>query len=302
MLDIIESKGGVPAMQSQHAILATMADAVVADWGEERRIQIHKGSPFAETLDSARLPDRDLWFKSYFGGRLGMLLASIVDSAYRLDLVLAAPSPAGVSVVEYHILRPMLEYTYRLLYLVQLEIGVHDREQRAIEDWYSDCQQFRRIAPKHQHVELGKYFTKWEPILTQWYTELTGRSKIRNPRIQDIFNQVGMPESGWPTDLGGNPGNPAYPSGFSISSAIEHGNLWAVRRYGMNNPSEIRVERPGLDDRTLLQIQDLACRLLQCAYASCKQFADLGTGGATMIKLGKHLADIGEMEAALETE
>ena len=115
MLGIMEITEDVPAMQSQNRILTTMADAVVADWGEERRIRIHKESPFAETLDSARLPDRDLWFKSSFGGRLEVLLASIVDSAYRLDLVLAAPSPAGVSVVEYHILRPMLEYTYRLL-------------------------------------------------------------------------------------------------------------------------------------------------------------------------------------------
>ena len=149
-------------MQRHHGILTEMADAVVADWGDERRIRIHKESPYAETLDSARLPERDKWFKSYFGGRLGVLLASIVDSAYRLDLVLASPSPAGVSVVEYHILRPMLEYAYKLLNLVQVEIGVQDREQRAIEDWYSDCRQFRRISPIHQHLEHQRYFNKWE--------------------------------------------------------------------------------------------------------------------------------------------
>lgn len=289
-------------MQGRHGILTAMADAVVADWGEERRLRIDKESPFAATLDRARLPDRDEWFKSYFGARLGVLLASIVDSAHRLDLVLAAPSPAGVSVVEYHILRPMLEYAYKLLNLVQVEIEVQDREQRAIEDWYSDYRQFRRISPTHQHVEHERYFTKWEPVLTQWYTELTGYRKIREVTSLEVFNQVGMPESGWPLELGGKRENPVYRSGYSIYSAIEHGNLWAVRRYGMNHPSDIPLERNGLDDMTVLHIQDAAGRLLQCSYAAFKQFAQMGSGGAVMNKLGQHLSVIWEMKAALETE
>jgi len=296
---MIESKKGVPVMQGQIGILTVMADAVVADWGEDRRFRIDKESPFAETLDSIRLPDRDAWFKSYFGSRLGVLLAIIVDSAYRLDLMLAAPSPAGVSIVEYHILRPMLEYAYKLLNLVQVEIVVKDREQRAIEDWYSDYRQFRRISLTHQHVEHQRYFTKWEPVLTQWYTELTGCSKIREVTSLEIFNRVGMPDSGWPLDAGGKRENPVYRTGYSVYSAVEHGNLWAVQRYGMNNPSDIPLERNGLDDMTLLHIQDAAGRLLQTSYASFKQFAQLGAGGTVMTELEQHLAVIWEMKAAL---
>ena len=302
MLEVIERKLEVPVMQMQHGILTAMADAVVADWGEERRLRIDKESPFAKTLDSIRLPDRGEWFKGYFCGRLGVLLASIVDSAYRLDLVLGAPSPAGVSVVEYHILRPMLEYAYKLLNLVQVEIGVQDRERRAIEDWYSDYRQFRRISPTHQHVEHERYFTRWEPVLTQWYTELTACSKIREVTSLEIFNQVGMPDSGWPLDLPGKRENPVYRSGYSVYSAVEHGNLWAVRRYGMNLPSDIPLERNGLDDMALLHIQDVAGSLLQSSYASFKQFAQLGAGGAVMNKLGQHLAVIWEMMAELEAK
>ena len=126
--------------------------------------------------------------------------------------------------------------------------------------------------------------------------------KIREVSSLDIFNQVGMPESGWPTDLGCKPENPVYRSGYSIFSAIEHGNLWAVRRYGMNQPSNIPLERSGLDDRTLLHIQDAAGRLLQCSYASLKQYAQMGAGGTIMNQLGQHLAVIQEMEAALIME
>ena len=52
----------------------------------------------------------------------------------------------------------------------------------------------------------------------------------------------------------------------------------------------------------MLQIQDIAGRLLKCGYASFRQFAELGAGGTTMNNLGRHLAVIWEMEAALELE
>ena len=222
-------------MQRQNRILTAMADAVLADLGEERRLRIDKESPFAKALDSIRLPERDKWFKSYLCGRLSVLLASIVDSAYRLDLVLAAPSPAGVSVVEYHILRPMLEYTYKLLNLVQVEIEVRDREQRAIEDWYSDYQQFRRIPPTFQHMELEQYFTKWRPILTQWYKELTDNSKIRDVKILDIFNQVGMPDSGWPQNRWREIREPRLP--VRIFSLLSYRTRKSLGRPSLRNES-----------------------------------------------------------------
>ena len=249
----------------------------------------------AETLDSPRTVERDLWFKGYFPERLRLLLASIVDSAYRLDIVLSAPSPAGVSVVEYNILRPMLEYTYKLFNLVQVEIGIHDREQRAIEDWYSDRKQLSRISTEHQRPEDREYFTKWEPILTHWYAELTGAQQIREVTLVRVMNRFGKPDDGWDCELGNRSENPAYRSGYSIYSAIEHCNLWAVRRYAMNDSQNTPLNRNGLDDKTLLQIQDIAGTLLQCSYASFTQFAHIGAGGAMMNKLGQHLVAIRSM-------
>ena len=269
----------------QQGILTEMAALIVDDWGEDRKLRIHEGSAFAEALASPRLPRRSEWFNSYLGARIGVLLAGVVDGAYRLDTVLAAPSPAGVSVVEYHILRGMLEYTYRLFHLVQLEITVKDREKRAIEDWHSGYLQFRRISSQNQPAGFESKFVEWEPVLTAWYAELTGSSKIRTPTVRAIFDEAGMPESWWPTDRSGNAINPVYQSGYSLFSAVEHGNLWAVQSFGMGDPKAIEVDRPGLDDAASIKIQELASRWLLATYAATTQFFSPGVPASMMNKL-----------------
>ena len=284
----------------QQGILTAMADIVISDWGEDRAVRIHRMSPFAETLDSPRSPKRDEWFKAYFGRRVGVLLACIVDCAYRMDVVLTAPSPAGVSVVEYHILRPMLEYTYRLFDLVQLEIGVRDREQRAIENWYSDYRQFSRVAQNNQPEGYGSYYAKWEPVLTAWYAELTGNPKIPDINVRNIFDRAGIPESWWPTDLGGKLVNPAYQSGYGLFSAVEHGNLWAVQGYSMHDPVGISLDRPGLDDQTLRKLASIAGTYLLCSYGSVSQFVGIGVNSSVMNKLESCLDVIRQLPGTID--
>lgn len=284
----------------RQGILTAMADIVVADWGNERRLRVHENSQCAEVLDTVRSPERDEWFKGYFVNTLGILLAGIVDCAYRLDTVLAAPSPAGVSVVEYHIQRPMLEYTYRLFDLVQMEIDVSEREKRAIEHWFADYQQFKAFDPKHQTIEQSSYFDKLEPVLSDWYRQLTNRDKIKYLHPVDIFGRTEHDKKGWPTNLKGTPVNPAYLTGYSLFSAVGHGNLWAVQRYGMNDPSMLYLERNGLDDKTLLKIQAVAGTFLQLAYASVKQFVGLDVDASLMNRLGSHLALIQQLQATID--
>ena len=281
-------------------ILTAMADVVVADWGDDRELQVRDGSPFSEVLESARSPERNEWFRIYFDNRLRILLTSIVDSAYRLDSVLSSPSPAGVSVVEYNILRPMLEYHYRLFSLVQWEIEVADREQRAIEEWNADYKQFRRVAQIFQAEEQKKYFAKWEPILKVWYAELTGSDNIRELNVRSIFDRAGIPELGWPTDAGNNPINPLYQSGYSLFSAVEHGHLWAIQHLGMNDPNMVTLARPGLDDATILKLQAVGGTFLQYAYESAKQFTTGVLDVGLMNRLGSYLSTIGKMQVELE--
>ena len=284
----------------QQGILTAMADIIVADWGEERKLRIRESSLCAETLDSTRLPERDEWFREYFFNRIVILLASIVDGAYRLDTVLATPSPVGVSVVKYQILRLMLEYLYKLSDLVQVEIQAGEREKRAIEHWSTDYRQFMRSAPKHQAVEHAKYFTKWRPELSTWYTELTGFAKIHEPTVRQIFDRTGGPEDWWPTDLSGKAVNPAYQLGYSLFSALEHGNLWALQRYAMDNSNVINLDRPGFDGTDGLRLQANAGACLQCAYALVKQF--LGWDIASIMnKLGSCLGLIQQLQADIET-
>lgn len=194
----------------------------------------------------------------------------------------------------------MLEYQYRLFSLVQWEIEVSDREQRAIEEWNADYKQFSRVAQIFQAGEQKRYFAKWEPVLKAWYAELTGSEKIRGPSVRDIFDRAGIPEPDWPTDAGNNPINPLYQSGYSVFSAVEHGHLWAIQRLGMNDADAVPLDRPGLDDATILKLQAVGGTLLQSAYGSTKQFASGFLDSGLMNKLGSYLSDIDKMQVDLE--
>lgn len=283
-------------------ILTEMADIVVADLGDDRRLEIQDGSAFAEVLGSQRTRERDAWFRGYFGNRIVALLASIIDSAYRLDTVLATPSPAGISVVEYNILRPMYEYEYKLFRLVKLENKVSDREQFAIEDWKVDYRQFQKVASEIQVGEQMRQFEKWEAILNAWYKELTCSERIREPSVRDIFDEIVEPESWWPKDRGDNPINPVYLSAYSVLSAVEHANLWAMQKLTMSDPSATSTRGAVLDDATSLSLQAAAGTILQLAYGSIKQFADGRLDASMMNRLGAYLSTIERMKAELSSE
>ena len=283
-------------------ILSEMADIVVADWGEDRRLRIQDGSQFAEALDGQRTPERDEWFRSYFGNRISALLASIVDSAYRLDAVLATPSPAGISVVEYNILRPMYEYDYKLFRLVKVENKVSDREQFAIEDWKVDYSQIRKVPPEFKADEQMRQFEKWEPILSAWYKELTSSEKIREPSVRQIFDEITEPESYWRKDKGDNPINPVYQSAYSLFSAVGHANLWALQKLAMSDPSASSPKGAGLDDATSLTLQAVAGTILQLSYGAFKQFTDGRLDASLMNRLRDCLRTIERMKAELSSE
>ena len=271
-----------------------MADIVVSDLGKERRLRIRDSSPLFATLDATRSQERNEWLANYLTRRIGVLFACILDSAYRLDTVLSNPSPAGVSVVEYPLLRQLLEYAYKLVDLVQMEIDIAEREKRSIEYWKADYWQFDKINPQHQAPETAKYFAKWKPVLEEWYHEITGRANIHVPTVRDIFNRTGDVESWWPRDRNGNAVNPAYMTGYSIYSAVEHGNLWAVQRYGMNDPSEIVLDHQGLDHTSSHVVSLIAGTLLQLSYGCLHQFVTAFTNSGTMSRLESLLAVIRE--------
>lgn len=263
------------------SILTKMTDIVIADWGDDRKLQIRDGSPLADVLGSQRTPQRNEWFGAYFKNAVSALMACIVDSAYRLDTILTMPSPAGVSVVEYNILRPMLEYEYRLFRLIDFYLTVCDREQHAIEEWNAGYKQYLIVASEYQTAEQTRQFERWEPLLRTWYEELTGSENIRYLKPRHVFHWFDDEEYCWPRDRKDNPVNPVYQGAYSAFSAVEHGNLWALQKLAMNNPSALTNRGTGLDDATVFALQIVAGTILQFSYGFFKQFA----GGMLDIRL-----------------
>ncbi len=281
-------------------LLAEMADIVVSDWGDNRRLQIREDSPFSEILGIQRKSGRDEWFRGYFGSRIAALLSGIVDFAYGLDAAISRPSIAGISVVEYSILRPMLEYNYRLFWLVQLEIGVHEREKRLIEDWNSDYVEFQKLGPEMQMDEGKTQFEKWNPLLKDWYEELTGREEVHKVSAFEIFNAIAPTESWWPEDKSGHQANPVYELAYRAFSGIEHGNLYAIQKLAMSDDNFIRTRGEGLDDVTLLTLQTMAGWNLQSGYASVQQFLRGSSDSRLMNRLQEYLDTFERMKTGIQ--
>ena len=166
------------------------------------------------------------------------LLHGILDQVYSLDFILTKSNPATVSLTGRVLLRTMLEYSCKLTYLTTPEISVDERIKRAIEIYYVDLHEYERL-PLELKAEPSQNLKEFA---SEWYKEVAKGKELTQPiRVRSIFDSIGDPEEEeWPRDRSGKPVNPGYTLGYQVNSAITHGNLWAIKHYGLTH-----VEKSG---------------------------------------------------------
>lgn len=119
-------------------------------------------------------------------------------------------------------------------------------------------------------------------LAKEWYCELTGgEEKLQPVRALKIFKEFAGEQSNewgkhdWVEDGRGSLVPFAYSKGYGIYSAVAHGNSWAIRYYGSTKISSEdgkTVARPGLDAKTVCNLQVLAGKQLQLSFGFAVQF------------------------------
>ena len=248
---------------------------IVIEALKERGLELKARSRFSEELSQVEQEERRRWLREYVTQNIWALLNGILDQVYKLGTCLYSINPSPVSVAEFILLRSILEHTYKLSYLTVLDVGADERIKRALECAYERLpSRLRSNSVPHRRA-----------FLEEWYKETTGKQMPKQPiRARDLFDNLGGSNEEWqrtarewPADRGGKSVNPAYQSGYSIWSAITHGNAWAIAHFGMTkDDSEDEHPRwiPGLDPDTIHNCEELAVRLLQHSFEFSVQLMD----------------------------
>jgi len=246
-------------------ILNQMINVVLRQLDEEK-LELSEDSFFAEELRKIPKTKRRELIQTYLCDKTFLLLQGIIDQVHSLNSMLSVPSPAVVEISPYILARTMLEYSSKLAYLT--DPNTSERIPRTLRCLYADIQEFRKL-PEDLVSPTGRMLAEDRfKVATEWYRELTGgEGKIRAVRVLEIFEELAGEKSdvlekfNWVEDGKGSLVPLTYSKGYRIFSAVAHGNSWAVQHYGvtkfLNDAGEI-IERPGLDSKTVNQLQVLA--------------------------------------------
>ena len=279
-------------MHESRGILTDLGDIVI-EFLSENGLELRGNSFFSRELGNIPSADRREWLEWHLCENTYFLLHGIIDQAYSLDSILARRNPGTLSVSGSVLLRTMLEYSYKLGFLITPDIAASERIKRAIEVGYADLREYESLPAdlKGQPTEDRKHF------LQDWYSEITGGSKLVQPiRVRGIFDSIGDPQvEQWPQDKGGNPKNPIYARGYQINSAVTHGNLWAIKHYGLTHLKRSNgstATLPGLGPETIRLQQEIAARLLQLSFGLAVQFMQGVLPASTMNRLEKQMTPL----------
>ena len=207
---------------------------IVVDSLNGRGLKTQQNSRFSRELSAITLSGRRDWLTKYVEQRTFLLLQGILDLAYQVNVCLHSHSPALVSVSEYILHRSMLEYAYRLIFLIDQDIKLNERVKRAIRLYNEDIKAWNRLPSDLKgNAEEGALDT----FLVDWYKDVNDGIDLipKKPiKVEEIFKQTGYVEvKGWGSIGGYEPENPVYKKGYAFWSAIDHGNTWAIRNFGL---------------------------------------------------------------------
>ncbi len=279
-------------IRSNHGILTEMCDLVI-DFLNEKGLDLKDDSFFAQEVGKIQSPERREWLKTYLSENAYFLLHGIVNLAYSLDFILSQRNRAIVSISGQVLLRTILEYSGKLTYLADPEISPNQRIKRALKTYYTDLDEYERLLPelKAEPSQNLKEFAQ------EWYAEVAEGKELKRYRgPRSIFDSIGDPEfEEWPIDRTGKSVNPVYALGYQVNSTITHGNLWAIKHYGLthvNKSGGITTALPGLDADGILSLQRAAATVLQLSFGFAVQFMHGRLPSGVMNRLGARIQSL----------
>ena len=273
---------------------------IVLDYLNEEELELREDSFFAEELRDIPKPKRRDLIRTYLCDNTFLLLQGIIDQVHSLNSMLSVRTPAVVAITPFILMRTMLEYSSKLTYLTDPHTS--ERIPRTLKCLYADIQQFRKL-PKDLTSPAGRMFVDDQADLaTEWYCELTdGEEKLRPVSALEIFEKLAGEQSDewgkhdWVEDGRGSLVPFTYSKAYRIYSAVAHGNSWAIQHYGMtkiHSDDGETVTRPGLDAKTVYNLQVLAGKELVLSLGFTIQFMRGHLPSGTMNKLETLIASI----------
>lgn len=256
-------------------------------------------SQFSKELAEIPSRERRNWLEHYACDAAFFWLHGIMDQTYKLDSCIQTHSRAAVNVAEQILLRTILEYYVKLCYLVDLipEDNHFERAKRAIRLAYVDLLEYEGLPLRLRSLDPSER----KIFLSEWYREIANGADLNRHLTRGMFEVIEEETAGrpWSVDKRGNRLNPMYESGYQIHSKIVHGNLWAIKRYGLTKvDSEVpgNTRLPGVDGKTKLSWASASGRILQNSYGLTMQFIGSKTPyTSTMNKINPHLDQIEQM-------
>ena len=279
-------------IHSNQGILTEMSDIVI-DYLIENGLYLKDDSFLAQTLAEIQSSERREWLKTYLSENAYFLLHGIVDLVYSLDFSPSQRNRAIVSISGRVLLRTILEYSGKLTYLADPEISPNQRIKRALKTYYTDLDEYERLLPelKAEPSQNLKEFAR------EWFAEVGEGKELKRYRgPRSIFDSIGDPEfEEWPIDRTGKSVNPVYALGYQVNSTVTHGNLWAIKHYGLthvNKPGEVTTALPGLDADGILSLQKAAATVLQLSFGIAVQFMHGHLPSGVMNRLRDHIVSL----------
>ena len=258
-------------------------------------ISLTANSDFARQLEEIQVPERRDLLRDYVSDGTFMLLCGIIDQVRSLDQVLAAPD---ASVSAYILVRATLEYSYKIAYLAEPYIDPEERVCRALRLYCTDLEQYRKMPEDLKPNSAGEVVTKHMQPAEEWYQEIACK-KLRSVSAREIMDKVwnSDDEQGYSAGNNGEVGNPIYDKGYRIGSTLTHGNIWAIRHYGLTMTLiENRVvTSSGLKEKVVGDLLLIAAGCLMYSFGFIAQLMNRPPTGTvnrlehkiTMIRMGQ---------------
>lgn len=282
-----------------HGVLTQMNDIVLNHLNEEKP-ELREDSFFAQELRTIPTLKRQDLIRTYLCDSTFLLLQGVIDQVHSLDSMLRVRTPAVFAIGPFILMRTLLEYSAKLTYLTDPDTS--ERIPRTLKCLYADIQQFRKLPQDLASPAGRKFADDRADLAKEWYCELTGgKEKLRPVGVLEIFEELAGDQSdewerhNWVEDGRGTLVPFAYSNAYRIYSAVAHGNSWAVQHYGttkIRGDDGETVTRPGLDAKTVHNLQILAGRQLVSSLGFAVQFMRGTIPAGAMNKLEDLIASI----------
>lgn len=281
-------------LRTNDGILTEMTAIILSHLSSEN-LELAEDSFFAKELLIIPDLDRRNFIRTYLCDSAFFLLHGIIDQVHSLDAVISRLGHSGAVVSPYVLIRSILEWSFKLVYLTDPNPDASERIKRSLKCLFNDIEEYRKVPTDLSSPASRDLVADQAKFAKEWYRELTGgKEELHRVSALGIFEAVARDSNdpwlnlNWVQDGKGALKPLAYSKGYGIFSSVSHANLWAIQHFGMHKTSEPDGESvvvPILDPSIVCLMQILAGQSLWNSFGLAVKFTRGDLPTATMNQL-----------------